>query len=61
MNFNGAIFACAVKIQGTSTATGSMTLYKPVRARIENLKYVSAELLHGDGIVTGKQIGRAHV
>lgn len=45
---NGAIFACAVKT-GT-TAGGAITLYKPVRARIENVTPVSASLLHNEGI-----------
>ena len=45
---NGAIFACAVKISGASNS--SVQLYKPVRARIENVMPVSASLLHGDGI-----------
>lgn len=45
---NGAIFACAVKTG--STAGGSVALYKPIRARIENVTPVSASLLHGDGI-----------
>ena len=42
---NGALFACAVKTTGTA-----VTLYKPIRARIENVTPVSASLLHGDGI-----------
>lgn len=45
---NGAIFACAVKTG--NAAKGAVTLYKPVRARIENVTPVSATLLHGDGI-----------
>nr|DAP30378.1 MAG TPA: Major capsid protein [Microviridae sp.] len=45
---NGAIFACAVKTTGTPGQ--SVSLYKPVRARIENVTPVSSSLLHGDGI-----------